>query len=273
MVDLDLLRAVVAVWRAGSVTGAAQRLHLTQGAVSSRLKAAESEVGRALFVRRARGVEPTEACDHLVREVLGPLDAIEAAWTNALGRDEEDVTVYIGGPSDFLAEVALPALVGRHRIVARFGHPDDVLPAVYDGTLDLAVSTVPPRRSPALVEPLYEETLAWVGHVTRWSQGPWLAYSEGLPLISRYAKRTRRKAPRPAIVAPDLRALRRMLATGKGTTVLPEYLVPEDLPVIEVPRRPVTNTLWLVTGRRRAGYASVQAAAEALRAIGSSGEA
>ncbi|MEL7371326.1 MAG: LysR family transcriptional regulator [Myxococcota bacterium] len=265
MVDLDLLRAVVAVWRVGSVTGAAKQLHLTQGAVSARLKAAEAEVGRTLFVRRPRGVEPTEVCDRLVRAVLGPLDAVESAWTDALARDETDVTVHLGGPSDFLAELVLPALVGGHRVAASFGLPDELLSAVYDGRLDLAVSTVAPRRSPAVVEAIFEEKLLWVGHAKAWSDGPWLAYGEGLPLISRYAKHTRRPKPTPDVVVADLRALARMLETGAGTTVLPHYLVPKNIPVIEQLDPPVTNTLWLVTSRGRAGFASVRAVTEALR--------
>lgn len=258
------MRAVVAIWRAGSVSAAARQLHLTQGAVSSRLKAAEAAVGCPLFVRQPRGMEATEVCDHLVRQVLSSLDVVERAWTEAVGSDDSDVTVHVGGPSDFLSELVLPALT-QHRVMVRFGFPDDLLPDVYAGALDLVVSTVAPRRSPADVESLFDEELLWVGHATAWDDGPWFAYHEGLPLISRYAKRTQRPTPLPSVIVPDLRALRTMLLQGVGTTVLPSYLVPPELPVLERPKEPATNTLWLVTGRHRAGNASVVAVADQIR--------
>ncbi len=53
------LEAFDAVARLGSFTRAARELHVTQSAVSHRLRALEAQVGCALFVRDGRGVELT----------------------------------------------------------------------------------------------------------------------------------------------------------------------------------------------------------------------
>jgi DNA-binding transcriptional LysR family regulator len=59
--SLDLLRTFLAVYREGSLTRAAQRLSLSQPAVTGQLKTLEAELGRPLFTRLPRGVEPTPA--------------------------------------------------------------------------------------------------------------------------------------------------------------------------------------------------------------------
>lgn len=60
-IDVRDLRVVVALGRSGTTAAAAQRLHLTQSAVSRALAAAESHAGVPLFTRTARGLVPTSA--------------------------------------------------------------------------------------------------------------------------------------------------------------------------------------------------------------------
>ena len=57
--DLRTLRAFVTVAREGNVTRAAERLHLTQPAVTLQLKRLAAETGLTLFRRTAAGLEPT----------------------------------------------------------------------------------------------------------------------------------------------------------------------------------------------------------------------
>ena len=59
MSDLPTLRAFVAVAREGSVSRAAERLHLTQPAVSLKLKQFQTSLGLTLFQRRPQGLELT----------------------------------------------------------------------------------------------------------------------------------------------------------------------------------------------------------------------
>lgn len=58
--ELYQLRTFVAIAQAGNVTQAAGALHVTQSTASGHLKGLESELGAALFVRSAGGVQLTE---------------------------------------------------------------------------------------------------------------------------------------------------------------------------------------------------------------------
>ena len=58
---LNWLRAFEAAARTLSFTAAAQELNMTQPAVSQQVKALENHLGRALFVRRTRSLQLTEA--------------------------------------------------------------------------------------------------------------------------------------------------------------------------------------------------------------------
>ncbi len=57
--DIDSLRNLRAIVESGSFTGAASRLHLTQSAVSRKIKRLEERLGHALLVRNGKSIEPT----------------------------------------------------------------------------------------------------------------------------------------------------------------------------------------------------------------------
>jgi DNA-binding transcriptional LysR family regulator len=60
-VELYQLKTFVAVAQEGNLSRAAERLFLSQPAVSAQIKALEEELGLALFLRTPRGMEPTPA--------------------------------------------------------------------------------------------------------------------------------------------------------------------------------------------------------------------
>ena len=72
--DLDghLLQLLVAVHEEGSITRAAQRLGVTQSAVSHLLDKLRGIVGDPLFVKSGRGILPTAMADLLVQRAHGP---------------------------------------------------------------------------------------------------------------------------------------------------------------------------------------------------------
>lgn len=59
MLDLYKLQIFVAVVREGSFSAAAERLYMTQSAVSQHIQELEASLGRKLFLRGRRGVTPT----------------------------------------------------------------------------------------------------------------------------------------------------------------------------------------------------------------------
>ncbi len=76
---LSALRAFEATARLGSVSRAAQELHLTDGAISRAVRELEDQLGFALFVRGNRSVVPTPAARALADDVGGALDRLHEA--------------------------------------------------------------------------------------------------------------------------------------------------------------------------------------------------
>ncbi|VEJ45663.1 LysR family transcriptional regulator [Bartonella vinsonii] len=77
--DWDKLRIFHAVAEAGSFTHAAQKLYLSQSAISRQVSALEQEVGVSLFQRHARGLILTEQGEILYRTTHEVLMKLESA--------------------------------------------------------------------------------------------------------------------------------------------------------------------------------------------------
>ena len=106
---LDLVRTFDAVLATGSLEAAAQDLHLTPSAVSQRLKALETRVGRVLLVR-SRPVRATQA-GQVVARLARQLASLEQDALGELGlAGGRTVTVPLAVNADSLATWFLPAL-------------------------------------------------------------------------------------------------------------------------------------------------------------------
>ena len=115
--DLDarLLRLLVTVVDTGSVTAAAQRLGVTQSAVSHLLDKLRSITGDALFTKSGRGIVATARALTLAeraRELLGDLARFAEHEHFDPGRWQTTFTI---AANDFQRDVLLPALMQRLR--------------------------------------------------------------------------------------------------------------------------------------------------------------
>jgi DNA-binding transcriptional LysR family regulator len=255
----DVLRTFLAVYRAGSVTRGAELLGLSQPAVTAQVKGLEGELGRPLFVRRARGMLPTPAADQLASRIAGPLDALDDAVFGdhevaAFGR-----AVLLGGPAEFTCERAVPALAPMVAdgllLRVTFGLPEELIASLADGGLDLVISTMRVRRRGLRAEPLCDEEFVLVGSgaVADVERAPLVAYAENLPILRRYWRSVygARLTRQPAVVVPDLRGVLAAVVAGAGVTALPRYLGAEAiadgrLQVLVWPEEAPINTLFLV---------------------------
>lgn len=70
MLNLRHLSYFIAVVEAGSVSRAAQVIHIAQPSLSQQIRDLESEVGAQLLLRSSRGVRPTPAGEIVYREAL-----------------------------------------------------------------------------------------------------------------------------------------------------------------------------------------------------------
>lgn len=84
--DWDKLKLFQAVAEAGSFTGAAERLHLSQSALSRQIRTLEESLNVSLFTRHARGLALTAEGEQLMtaaRQVTASLSAVEDSLLEA----------------------------------------------------------------------------------------------------------------------------------------------------------------------------------------------
>lgn len=103
---LNALRAFEAAARLGSVSRAAEELHVTHGAVSRHVRTLEEALGAPLFEREGRGLALTPA-GHRLRDAAGDaFSGLQAAWAGLRRGD----ALVLGCPGSVLARWAIPRL-------------------------------------------------------------------------------------------------------------------------------------------------------------------
>ncbi|MEY4979947.1 MAG: hypothetical protein RLZZ352_2217 [Pseudomonadota bacterium] len=127
--DPDALECLAAIIEEGGFERAAQRLSITQSAVSQRLRALEAQVGTVLIVR-SRPIKPTGAGQLMLKhakmmrllraDLEKDLKELAPSSTGG-GREDERISVAIN--ADSIATWALPALNG----LAQDGLPIEII--------------------------------------------------------------------------------------------------------------------------------------------------
>lgn len=149
--DLNLLRTFDAVLRDGSVTAAAERLGLSQPAMSNALSRLRRLLGDPLFMRTAGGMRPTPFAQQLAAPVRQALDLIHTTLLRQPGFDprtsQRSFRLQL---SDVGEIVFLPPLLERLqrdapgvRIETQHLPQDQVSDALASGEIDLAVGFLP----------------------------------------------------------------------------------------------------------------------------------
>ena len=155
---------VAAIARSGSVTQAADALHLTQSAVSHQLRALEDGLGRPLFLRLGKRMVMTAAGQRVLESAQRVIDDLRVV---------EDEVRRLGADGGGLLRICAQCNTGYHwlpELVEAFRrtHPAvevalavecTVRPieALLDGRLDLAIVTQAVRNEHLRVRPLFED--------------------------------------------------------------------------------------------------------------------
>jgi LysR family transcriptional regulator for metE and metH len=244
--DARHLRLVTAIAETGSVTRAADRLNLTQSAISPQLKELEERLRAPMFLRTGRRMVLTPAGRRLVETAERVLRELVQA--------EEDVR-RIGVEGAAVLRLCAQCNTGYHwlpPLLKRFHreHPKvDVqvlaehtprpVEALHEGTLDLALLTDPEPDPRLDLRPLFEDeyvVLVARSHrlaARRWIEPAELA-SEHLILYSPTRERgfTARRILEPTRVVPAkvsyiqlTEAILEMVKAGLGVTALPRWSV------------------------------------------------
>lgn len=151
--NLDHLQTFADVVRLGSFSAAAARLNLTQPAISLQIRQLEQRLGLRLIERVGRKATPTAAG----RALLGHAGHIDAAVTAALedvAQHSRSVTgrVRIGIGATACIHILPPVLSELRRrfpdleLLVNTGNAPEILRAIEDNRLDLALVTLPPQK-------------------------------------------------------------------------------------------------------------------------------
>ncbi|MFD4557637.1 LysR family transcriptional regulator [Streptomyces sp. NPDC058469] len=146
MLNLERLRTLDALARHGSVSGAAEGLHVTTSAVSQQMSKLEREVGQQLLAKNGRGVRLTDAgrllAEHAGR-ILSQVELAQADLEAQRGQVVGELRLSaFPTAARGLFPAALAALRARHpalRVRSTEQEPESGIAGVVRGDLDLAV--------------------------------------------------------------------------------------------------------------------------------------
>jgi DNA-binding transcriptional LysR family regulator len=111
--DLNLLRVFDVVMAERNLTRAAERLSITQPAVSNALKRLRESVGEDLLTRAATGVRPTPRAEALWPEVRTALGHLRAALSPGEFNPQTDAASFRIAMADATAALFMPPLVAQ----------------------------------------------------------------------------------------------------------------------------------------------------------------
>jgi DNA-binding transcriptional LysR family regulator len=257
---LRQLEYVLAILDEGSITRAAQRLHIAQPSLSQQLRELERSVGGALVERLPRSIRLTalgEKFEPSARAVVhAAQDALNVARAalNAQTGELEIATVRS------IATGILPASITRWRgkypeatvRLHEFGHRSTLEDQVRDGLADLAIGPHPQRWQGPIVSLGWEEFVAILASDDPVAQGvdrvrmealrdrDWVLFEpeHGLSEVVKYACATAGFTPTPAVQTAQVEAAARLAAAGLGPALIPMDSVPTDLDGVALPLDP-----------------------------------
>ena len=287
--DTQNLRAFLLVAETGSFSLAAQKLHLTQPAVSKRIALLEEQLNTALFDRIGRTISTTEAGEALLPHARAVQRELQAAEQSVRDLDGE-----VRGR----LRLATSHHIGLHRLPPVLSFFSKAFPAVqldidfmdseqaYEltlrGEVELAVVTLAPAPVANIVtRPIWADPLDFmVQQDHELTQGKSLDLNDLsrhpaiLPGLNTYTGQIikklfdRRSLPMQIAIATNyLETIRMMASVGLGWTVLPRSMRDASLVTLPVRDARIERTLGAVHHESRSMSRAAQAFIDALHSF------
>ncbi|WP_339082388.1 LysR family transcriptional regulator [Pseudomonas sp. TMP9] len=271
--DLATLNAFIAIAEVGSFSEAAERLHLTQPAVSKRIASLELQLNVRLFDRLGREVSLTEAGRALLPrayQILNVLDDTRRALTNLNGEISGRLTL---ATSHHIGLHRLPPLLraftSAHPQVAldiQFLDSEVAYEEVLHGRAELAVITLAPEtREPVHAVPVWDDPLDFVAapeHPLARNGAISLAdvalhpavFPGGNTFTHHIVRRlfeTQGLTPNIAMSTNYLETIKMMVSIGLAWSVLPRTMLDEQVARLPLPGIQLTRQLGYICHTER----------------------
>ena len=270
--DMHVLKAFLEVAEQGSFSSAAERLLVTQPAVSKRIANLEAEMGSKLFDRLGKTVLLTEAGRVLLpqaRKILLEITEAKKLVADLGAGIQGDLTIAV---SHHIGLHRIPVHLRGYcnkypevRLHVRFTDSEQGVRMVQDGSCDLAVVTLPDM----LPETIIAETLWQDPMVIMSAADHPLAKQEGLPadlaqypvilpaettstsiLINRALASIRATAGRRE-TADSFETIRVLVTAGIGWSVLPKSMYNDALHCCDIREFKCSRDLAILRHRQR----------------------
>ena len=289
--DTQNLNAFLLVAETGSFSLAAEKLHLTQPAVSKRVALLEEQLGSELFDRIGRVVSLTEAGQALLPHAKNVQQELAQAE-----RSVRDLAGEVAGQ----LRLATSHHIGLHRlppVLSSFSrdYPDvhididfmdseQAYELIMQGKAELAVVTLAPETEGSVISvPVWKDPLDFMiardHELFHAGKKPDLAamseHPAILPGMNTYTGQIIKRLfdehalkLQVSLATNYLETIRMMASVGLGWTILPRSMCDESLSTIEVPGIAIERTLGLVYHRGRSLSRAARAFIEAVQALG-----
>lgn len=286
--DIEALKAFLAVAESESFSQAADKLHLTQPAVSKRIALLESQLDAKLFDRIGRTVRLTETGEALRSRAVQILQQVEDTR-----RAIRNLNGEIGGQLSLATShhVGLWRLPGVLRgYIAR--HPDVTLDLhfmdsevaherIVQGELEMAIATLAPTVHERLhTEPIWRDELVFVTardhpvtEERHLSLDELANYPAILPDMSTFTGRIVKGMfeeeglkLQVGMSTNYLETIKMLIGVGLGWSVLPKTMLDENVVVLDLDHKPIARTLGVIHHVQRTLSNAGEAFIELLRA-------
>ena len=277
--DTQALTAFLAVAESGSFSTAAERLFLTQPAVSKRIAHLEQQLGTRLFDRVGRRIRLTEAGEALLpraRQVLLDLEDMSRAISNLTGTVSGTLRI---GTSHHIGLHRLPPVLRRFsreypdvKLDIHFIDSEEAWEAVLHGDLEMGVVTLPPQPDPRLhSQAVWQDPLVFMAapehplaRLDRVTLETLTGYSAILPSPVTFTRRIVESLFEEQALTLNismstnyLETIHMMVSIGLGWSVLPETMLDDSVVRLNVDTALPVRRLGVVThpGRSRSNAA------------------
>jgi DNA-binding transcriptional LysR family regulator len=296
MVNLEWYRTFKAIYKSGTLTGAAESLFISQPGVSLHLSSLESYVGHKLFDRTGRKMIPTEHGKVLFNALADPMTLLEEIEQN-FQRSTEKHTPTIGiGMCFETFQITLEQYVSTlpFNLIISFGEYPEMLDQLDKGILDLIITPKKGVSANIEHEPFSSENIVLVGakgvdladfkkvHKTKnklrmeeWLKAQkWYGTTGDMEHLFQFWNLNFGKKPdfRPNYIVPNLNSIVRCLSSGTGLAVIPDFLCRSEIEdgqiqLIWEGDKKLKNTLYFGTRKKTTNFEEIKHIKELFRKV------
>jgi len=253
LVNLEWYRTFKAIYKCGTLTGAAQELFISQPGVSLHLSSLETYTGYKLFDRKGRHMVPTERGKVLYNFITEALAKLEEAEKNFQRSTEKHIPTISVGMCFETFQITLEPYIATlpFNVIIKFGEYPEMIENLEKGILDLIITPQMVTSTDVEYEPFSQETIVMVAGTTTdvdefneilaynnadgmdaWlKKQKWYGTTGDMEHLRRFWQLNFNKYPdfRPNYIVPNLNSIIRCLGSGIGLAVIPDFLCRREI--------------------------------------------